>query len=126
MIVRTLLTRCDEYKSNGVTTITSLEGVTKECNTAPGGIDETEIKTKEKNMIKKKPRSENLERLLVTAKEAPAYNREVLFLIIRSVSCSILHPTRRFPIHPSIHPIHPLIAYAVTSISDSIIQFMNS
>ena len=35
--------------------------------------------------------------------------------LISSASCSITHPTRRFP------SIHPLIAYAATSVSDGVI-----
>ena len=45
-------------------------------------------------------------------------NYHFLVWVISSVSCSILHPTQRFP---SNHPIHPLIAYAATSVSDSVI-----
>ena len=45
-----------------------------------------------------------------------------LVLIISSVSCSILQPTQRFPI-PS---IHPLIAYAATSVSGGVINNNNN
>ena len=44
------------------------------------GIDETEMITKEYNMKENtSEKQKHLERLLVTAKEAPAYNLEVLF-----------------------------------------------
>ena len=39
-----------------------------------------------------------------------------MILIICSLSCSILHPTRRFPSIQS----RPLIAYAATSVSDGV------
>jgi len=73
--------RCNGEKSNGLR-ITSLEGIEKEEHTAKEdsmkGINETEMITKEKNM-KGEPRKKqkHLERLLVTANEAPAYNLEI-------------------------------------------------
>ena len=39
--------------------------------------------------------------------------------IISRVSCSIFHPTQRYPIQPN--PTHPLKAYAATSVSDGAI-----
>ena len=63
-----------------------MEGRTKEgekhtaIEDSMKGIDETEMITNEKNMKEEPSEKQNhLERLLVTAKEAPAYNLEVLF-----------------------------------------------
>ena len=84
MIVTTFITRCGGNKSNGPR-ITPSEGRTKEgekftaIEDSTEGINETEMITKMKNM-KEEP-SKKQERLLVTAKEAPAYNLEVLFLL---------------------------------------------
>ena len=87
MIVTTFITRCDGNKINGLR-ISSLDGITKEgekyteLEDSMKGIDETEMITNEKNM-KEEPseKQKHLERLLVTAKEAPAYNLEVLILL---------------------------------------------
>ena len=76
-----MITRCSEKPQ----TIESLERIPKEATVKENskkGINETEIKTKEEKNMKKEPCEKKPERLLVTAKEAPAYNREVLLIII--------------------------------------------
>ena len=76
-----MITRCAEKRSNEPPTIESLERIPKATvkENSKKGINETEIKTKEEKNMKKESGGKKLERLLVTAKEAPAYNREVLF-----------------------------------------------
>jgi len=75
--------RCDGNKINGLR-ISSLDGITKEgekyteLEDSMKGIDETEMITKEYNMKENtSEKQKHLERLLVTAKEAPAYNLEI-------------------------------------------------
>ena len=65
-----------------------MDGITKEgekyteLEDSMKGINETEMITKEYNMKENtSEKQKHLERLLVTAKEAPAYNLEVLFLL---------------------------------------------
>ena len=79
-----ITTRCNEKKSNGASTTTSLEGKESTFEQYPKkGINETDMNTKEGKNMKEEPMSEKqLERILVTAKEAPSYNREVPFLLI--------------------------------------------
>ena len=80
-----MITRCAEKRSNEPPTIDTLEGIPKDATVKENskkGINETEIKTKEEKNMKKEPCEKKPERLLVTAKEAPAYNREVLLIII--------------------------------------------
>ena len=72
-----MITRCAEKPQ----TIESLERIPKETTVKENskkGINETEINTKEEKNMRKEPSEKKPERLLVTAKEAPAYNREVL------------------------------------------------
>ena len=83
-----MITSCNEKKSDEPLTITSLERIPKEPTfqeDSKKGINETDMNAKEEKDMKKEPISEKPERLLVTAKEAPAYNREVLFIIIHQV-----------------------------------------
>ena len=65
--ITTFITRCNEQKKES----TVEEDSKKEKN-------EADMNTKEEENMKRES-SENPERLLVTSKEAPAYNREVIF-----------------------------------------------
>ena len=86
MIVTTFITRCDGNKINGLR-ISSLDGIMKEgekyteLEDSMKGIDETEMITNENMKEEPSEKQKHLERLLVTAKEAPAYNLEVIFLL---------------------------------------------